>query len=148
MVEIGFYHLTKMPLEQGLGRLLEKVLESGKSAVVRFASEDRLDFFDRALWTYRKDSFLPHAGPYGGHSAKQPIYLTTGTEVPNKGQILILIDGAATDGLENFERCLELFDGNDATSVGNARERWKWADSNGYDRVYWQQDERGAWRRS
>ncbi len=60
MTEVGFYHLTKTPLDQALLRLLEKVLKADKRAVVRTSSEERVEFLNGALWTIDSASFLPH----------------------------------------------------------------------------------------
>ena len=148
MSEIGFYHLTRTPLEQALPRLLEKVLSSGKRALVRLGDAERLDPLDRALWTYDRDSFLPHGTPRDGRPERQPVLLTTAASGnPNSAQILILIDHAGADDLESFERCLEMFDGRDHEAVAKARERWRWAAGQDVARVYWQQDERGRWQR-
>ena len=76
MTEIGFYHLTRSPLEQALPRLLEKVLASGQRAVLRCPDRARMEALDRALWTYGKDSFLPHGTRADGFAEAQPIFLT------------------------------------------------------------------------
>jgi DNA polymerase-3 subunit chi len=44
---------------------------------------------------------------------------------------------------QNFERCFELFDGNDDAAVQAARERWKNYKEAGHITTYWQQGERG-----
>ena len=57
--EAGFYHLTRSALEPVLGRLLERVLDSGLRAVVRAGSAERAEALSRALWQVGRDSFLP-----------------------------------------------------------------------------------------
>jgi len=146
MTRIGFYHLTRSTLEQALPRLLEKALGQGMRAVVRVAGEERLDLLDRALWTYGRDSFLPHGTARDGFAEKQPIWLTTGLDTPNGASLLVLVDGASAEGMEAFERAIEIFDGHDPAAVARARERWRWALKAGHEREYWQQDERGGWR--
>src|SRR5690606_9646272 len=84
MTEISFYHLTRQPLNKALPRLLEKVLAAGHRALVLAGSEERVEDLDAALWTYDPDSFLPHGSRVLGHAARQPIYLTTAEENPNK----------------------------------------------------------------
>jgi DNA polymerase-3 subunit chi len=143
--ELGFYHLTRTPLEEALPRLLEKVVASGKRAVLRAASPERLEALNRALWTYAPDSFLPHGTRADGFAEEQPVYLTMGPEVPNGAAVLVLVDGAAADDLAGFERCVEMFDGRDAEAVARARERWRAALAAGCRVTYWQQNERGGW---
>ena len=55
--------------------LLEKSLERGWRVVVQSTSEERADALDAHLWTYRDDSFLPHATWRVGDAAEQPIVL-------------------------------------------------------------------------
>lgn len=147
MTELGFYHLTRTPLEDALPRLLEKVVDSGKRAVLRAADEERVEALNRALWTYANDSFLPHGTRADGFAAEQPVYLTTQVENPNGAAILVLVDAAEAPDLDGFERCLELFDGRDERAVGLARERWKAAQAAGHQVVYWRQNEQGRWVR-
>ena len=74
--EVGFYHLTRSALEPALGRLLERVLESGLRAVVRAASAERVEALNRALWQFGRDSFLPHGTRADGSAEDQPVFLT------------------------------------------------------------------------
>jgi DNA polymerase-3 subunit chi len=143
--EIAFYHLTRGTLEQVLPRLLEKVLESGRRAVVRCPGPERVEALDRALWTWAPDSFLPHGTAADGFSDRQPIYLTDGTERPNGAEVLVLVEDAAEDGLETFERVLVPFDGGDPAAVERARGRWRAFRAAGHRLVYWQQDADGRW---
>ena len=149
MSEIGFYHLTRTPLEMALPKLLEKALGTGARVLVRIGDPNRLDALDRALWTYDRDSFLPHGTPRDGDQEQQPVLLTTEpADNPNGAQILVLVDRAHAEDAAAFSRCLELFDGRDPDAVESARGRWRWAGEKGIERVYWQQDERGRWRRA
>ena len=143
MTGIGFYHLERSPLERALPKLLEKVLEAGKRAVVMAGSEERVDALNAVLWTYEQGSFLPHGAAADGDAAEQPIWLTAVDENPNNAEILVLTDGAASDHVADYERCLEMFDGKDETAVGAARERWAAYRESGHDVAYWQQTERG-----
>lgn len=147
MTEIGFYHLTRSPLTMALPRLLERVLAAGKRAVVRAGSPERVDFLNTALWTYDPASFLPHGTAREGEAAEQPIWLTAGDDNPNRAEVLILTDGADAGDLASYERCLEMFDGNDAMAVEAARGRWRAYKEAGHALTYWQQTERGGWEK-
>lgn len=147
MTDIGFYHLTTSPLERALPRLLEKILDIKKRAVVICASEERLDFLNGTLWTLGKLSFIPHGSHKEGFPEDQPIWLTTQDENPNGAQFLILTEGAESPTLASYERCLDLFDGNDEDAVSQARERWKKYKDQGHSITYWKQTESGAWEK-
>ncbi len=148
MSEIAFYHVTRGTLEQVLPRLLEKVLESGRRAVVRCPTAERVEALDRVLWTYAPDSFLPHGTAADGFLDRQPIVLTEGTERPNGAEVLVLVEDAPEAGLEAFERVLVPFDGGDPSAVERARGRWRAWRAAGHRLVYWQQDEQGRWVRA
>jgi DNA polymerase-3 subunit chi len=47
--------------------------------------------------------------------------------------------------LADFDRCLDLFDGNSPEATAAARQRWAAAKSAGHELHYWQQTEAG-WR--
>ena len=147
MSEIGFYHLTTSPLERALPRLLEKILEVNKRAVILCGSEERLDFLNSTLWTLGKLSFIPHGSAKEGFAEDQPIWLTTTDENPNGAEFLILTDGIISPSLGTYERCLDLFDGNDEEAVLNARSRWKEYKAEGHSVTYWKQSEKGAWEK-
>jgi DNA polymerase-3 subunit chi len=145
LTEIGFYHLQRSPLELALPKLLGKALERGMRAVVMAGSDERIKALDGALWTFDQDSFLPHGTAADGNAAVQPVYLTTTEENPNDATLLILTDGAEPDFTGTFERCLDLFDGNDDQAVAAARQRWRRRLEAGDTLAYWQQTETGGW---
>lgn len=147
MTEIAFYHLTTSPLERALPRLLEKILGSKKRAVILCGSEERLNYLNGALWTLGKLSFIPHGSAKEGYGEDQPIWLTTQDENPNGAQFLILTDGAESPSLSTYERCLELFDGNDEEAVIHARQHWKDYKVQGHAVTYWKQSDSGAWEK-
>ncbi len=147
MTEVSFYHLHQSPLEDVLPRLLEKTLESGKRAVVMIGSSERVESLNNILWTYKKDSWLPHGNAKDGEAELQPIWLTLEDENPNGAAFLFLTDGSQSSNIGSYERCFELFDGNDPESVTVARERWKEYQCAGHDVTYWSQNDRGGWEK-
>lgn len=147
MVEYGFYHLTRTPLEPALGRLLERVLESGQRAVVVASSAERVEALNRALWTFGRDSFLPHGSREDGFAEDQPVFLTHEADFPNGATVLVLVDGAEVEPPPQFTRCLYLFDGNDERAVAQARDFWRRLRERGAKLTYWQQTERG-WQKA
>ncbi len=145
MTEIRFYHLTRTPLERALPQLLERALAAGMRAVVISGSEERVEALNQLLWTYEERSFLPHGSKREGRPERQPIWLTTEDENPNGATCLVLTDGAVSTGLAQYQRCLDLFDGQDPAAVEAARARWKECKAAGHSLSYWQQDAAGRW---
>jgi len=143
MTEIGFYHLLTTPLDRALPRLLERARAGGYRIIVRAASAERVEHLNALLWTYDEASFLPHGAARDGNAAAQPIWLTDRDENPNGAAMLMLVDGVEADDLAPFQRCADLFDGNDEAAVAAARQRWLRAREAGHQLTYWQQTETG-----
>jgi DNA polymerase-3 subunit chi len=146
VAELLFYHLTRRRLEQVLPELLEKTLQRGWRAVVKGGSQERIEALNGELWTYGRNSFLPHGIKADGFPDKQPIYLTVEDERPNAADVLFLVDGADAADVSPYTRVCDLFDGNDDEAVQAARARWKRAKDAGHTLTYWQQSEdTGGW---
>ena len=141
--EVWFYHLERSGLDQVLPELLEKTLQRGWRALVRSPEPERIEHLDGWLWTYRDDSFLPHALTEDLEAERQPILLTTTGGNPNRADALFLIDGAEAGALDDFQRCILLFDGQDEAALANARKRWKDVKAAGSPASYWRQADRG-----
>ena len=147
MTDVAFYHLQRATLEAALPKLLEKTLASGKRAVVLAASGDRVEALAVHLWTYDQDAWLPHGSAQDGAAAEQPVWITAADENPNGAAFLFLCDGADSAQVASYERCFDLFDGNDAAAVQAARHRWQARKADGHAVTYWQQTDRGGWER-
>jgi DNA polymerase-3 subunit chi len=145
VAELWFYHLERSELERALPPLLEKSLQRGWRALVRAGSAERIEQLDDALWTYRDESFLPHARE--GDAKRQPVWLTTESGNPNGAQALFLIDGAEPGDLAAFERACLIFDGRDESALETARSRWKQAKDEGIVASYWRESAAGKWEK-
>ena len=148
MTEIFFYQLQRQPLERVLPTLIEKSLERGWRVVVQAASDERVEALDAHLWTFRDDSFLPHATWREAETAEQPVLLTVNDDNPNGAAVRFLIDGAPVPAdADAYARIVLIIDGEDPDAVAVARERWSEGKARGFDVTYWQADEQGRWQR-
>jgi len=145
--EVWFYHLERAGLERVLPDLLEKTLARGWRAEVRSTSEERLDYLNTHLWTYRQDSFLPHGAARDGTPEDQPIHLTLDEGNANKADVLFLVDGAAPGDLSAYARCITIFDGRDKEATDAARAFWTEVKGQGHAVAYWQQSAAGKWEK-
>ena len=141
--EVWFYHLERTGLDQALPELLEKTLQRGWKAIVRSPVAERVEHLDDWLWSYRDESFLPHAPADEPGAARQPILLTTGADNPNAADALFLVDGAEPGDLSGYQRCIVMFDGADEGQVQNARSQFRAARAKGLPVSYWKQQARG-----
>ena len=144
MTEVGFYHLTRSTLAQALPRLLTRTLAAGQRALVLGPRPEALEALSAALW--EQPEWLPHGTQADGDPDLQPIWLTTEPIPANGARYLFMVEDAATDSLDQFDRVFDLFDGNNESSLGAARLRWKAAKDAGHNVTYWQQTDR-SWQK-
>jgi DNA polymerase-3 subunit chi len=148
MAEILFFHLQSRPLEQVLPTILDRALARGQNVVVEVSSLERLSALDDHLWAYSDESFLPHVTAMEADAAQNPIVLTTQGHNPNAAQVRICAEGVRIpDSMQDYERVVLIFDGDDPDALTAAREDWKKARASGLAASYWQQDETGRWEK-
>jgi DNA polymerase-3 subunit chi len=148
MTEILFFHLQSRPLEQVLPTILERALSRGQKVVVELSSQERLNGLDDHLWSYSDASFLPHVTAMEADAANNPIVLTTQGHNPNGAQVRICAEGVRIpDAMQDYERVVLIFDGDDPDALAAAREDWRKARASGLAASYWQQDETGRWEK-
>jgi DNA polymerase-3 subunit chi len=145
--EVWFYHLERTGLDQALPELLQKTLGRGWRALVRSPSAQRIEHLDGWLWSYRDESFLPHGVAGEPMSEQQPVLLSSDQDNLNQAKALFLLDDAEPGALDDFERCLILFDGADEAAVQSARSRWSALKGQGLPVSYWRQSAKG-WEKS
>jgi DNA polymerase-3 subunit chi len=145
VTEILFYHLEIQPLERVIPVLLERSLERGWKVVVETGSRERAEALDAVLWTYRDESFLPHAIAMGDDfDADQPVLIVTDATNPNGANVRFFVDRAVPASPEGYERIVYMFSGHDPDAVTEARAAWR-ALREGNEVTYWQQDNSGRW---
>jgi DNA polymerase III subunit chi len=148
MTEVLFYHLQDVTLENVLPPLLEKSLERGWRVVVQSTSEERAEALDAHLWTYREDSFLPHATWRVADPEDQPIILAIEDSNPNRANVRFLVDNASLPADSSvYDRLVLLFNGDDADALAAARHAWTDCKARGFEVTYWQADDRGRWQK-
>ena len=136
---VDFYHLTASPLERVLPSIAEKVVAGGGRLLV-VAEGDLLERLDELLWSYSRDSFLPHGRE---RAESQPVLLSESPQAPNSAASIALADGRWRDEALGFERTFYFFD-NDGRE--GAREAWRALKGRPeVEARYWKQDERGKW---
>lgn len=147
MTRVDFYHLQQKTLDEVLPKLLQKAYSTGKRIKVKIGTEERVEFINSLLWTYNDESFLPHGSKKDGFANQQPIWLSADIENPNAALFLFLVDGAEENAetLTQYERVFNIFDGNSAEAVQQARRLWKEYKNSGCEVYYWQQDNAGKW---
>jgi DNA polymerase-3 subunit chi len=144
VTEIGFYHLTRSKLQEALPKLLSRVLDANGRALILCGDAERARALDAALWLPADPPWLPHGLAGGEHDAAQPLLITDQDTPPANGaRFLVLVDGAESARIDDYDRVLDLFDGADEAAVAAARARWAAGKAAGHSLTYWQQAARG-----
>ena len=147
MAELWFYHLERARVEDALPELLLKLQARGGRALVVSGDDQRLESLNARLWTFREDSFLPHAVAGSGHDADQPILLSPQPDNANQASMLFCLDGADPGPVEPWERVVVMFEAADETSLARARALWAAQKKAGTIVSYWRQNESGRWEK-
>ena len=140
--EWWFYHIEQGSVDAAIAPLIEKCLER-RWRVLVVGHEETVERLNKALWTYRDESFLPH-GRARTDAASQPVLLSTEATPANGAKVAVLLDGSDADATQ-FERVMVVFDGEDETARAKARQQFKSATDAGVNARYFQQ-ERGGWK--
>jgi len=141
-VQVDFYQLGGLPVEQVIASIAEKVLAGDGRLLIVAEDEILLARLDRQLWDQGPASFLPHGLAGGADAARQPILLSTSPDAPNLARIMLIADGQWRDSALSYDRAFYLF--GDSTVEG-ARLAWKLLSGReGVERRYWAQED-GKW---
>jgi len=143
--EIRFYHLLRQRLDEALPLLVEKAVGAGLRLHVRCVDKAMIEQIDKCLWTYKPESFLPHAKQGGKFDARQPVLISEENDNINDATALLVVNGADFLISERHQRCLYMFEGRDEAIVTKARTDWKKLKDEGFTMSYWQQRENGGW---
>ncbi len=147
--EIGFFHLTRSPLERALPRLLQQLLARGERVFLKCADAETAETLDRFLWTFDPDSFLPHGRVGEGRESDQPVLIGWQDTPPaNSATVAVVVAPAelpAVPVARCFRRIAYLFDGHDEAIVTRARATYRAAAALAAVRKYWRQNQKGRW---
>ncbi|MBB5714657.1 DNA polymerase III subunit chi [Sphingomonas aerophila] len=145
-MQVDFYHLTAMPLDRALPKIVEKVIGSGARLLIVSEDAGQRTGLDRLLWNYAPDSFLPHAQLGAGDDRAQPVLIAPDVNAANGARFIALVDGIWRDEALDFDRAFHFFD---EDAIRAARAAWKGlGDRDGIERRYWKQNEAGRWEQA
>ncbi|HJQ16215.1 MAG TPA: DNA polymerase III subunit chi [Allosphingosinicella sp.] len=139
---VDFYQLGASPVERVLPRICERVVETGERLLI-VAGADHLTRIDVQLWTYARDSFLPHGLAAGPAPERQPILLADSAAPLNGAANIALVDGEWRGEALGFGRCFYFFD---AAHDEEALATWQALGAKAdVEARYWKQGAKGKW---
>jgi len=112
------------PLWRVACRIAEKAWLGGDRVLVHTTSEQEAARVDEALWTFRQESFVPHARYPCADADLPPVLVGSGEPPPEAWEVLVNLSDAVPAFYEHFKRIAELVaEDPDAREQGRARYR-------------------------
>ena len=132
MTQVDFYVLPEncsLTAHAAVGRIAEKALSRGHQIFVQVIDEATANALHDSLWTFRTESFLPHA-IVGNDDGEQ---LVIGWDDPSleHDDVLINTTGAVPGHFARFGRLAEIV-APDAATIEASREAWRFYRDRGY----------------
>lgn len=139
MTQVDFY-ILKQQEEQDRRvfacRLAEKVVNQGLKIYIHADSEQEAQEMDDLLWSFRPDSFIPHAivGIDEELTTDEdiPVFIGFSEEHPSGADLLINLSPDIPSFYEQFSRIAEIVP-NSEDAKSNLREHWKVYKEKGFE---------------
>ncbi|WP_444924383.1 DNA polymerase III subunit chi [Microbulbifer sp. DLAB2-AF] len=109
MTRIDFYILSSDQPQQAdifACRLAEKAYRNGLRVLLAVDNQERAEQLNQLLWTFREDSFLPHANQENGEQAA--IEINCGEDPQAHHGLLINLCSKVPNWFSRFERLAEI----------------------------------------
>lgn len=129
-----FVRLERQNKAQHVGRLSEMYFNRGQRILIVVANEEMATALDRYLWTFSKESFLPHVVHRDGNeSCADVILISTVEHNHNKADVLICVSPCSPSFLKEFQFIYDFAETYDAPLAAAARERFRLYRQYGFD---------------
>jgi len=112
VTRVDFYILTAAASHQGRSRfacrLAEKAWQTGYRVFIHTSSEFEAQQLDDLLWTFRPESFIPHAIATEPGEATLPVLVGTGLEPVLAADLFINLSDVVPPYFQRFPRLAEI----------------------------------------
>ena len=132
MTQVDFYVLPEngsLTAYAAVGRIAEKALSRGHRIFVQVADQATATALHDSLWTFRAESFLPHA--VVGKDDGEPLVIGWDDPSLEHDDVLINTTGAVPGHFARFGRLAQIV-APDAATIEASREAWRFYRDRGY----------------
>lgn len=132
MTRVDFYILPQADDEarlQFVCRLVEKAWRAGKRMLIHVADSATAEQLDQLLWSFRADSFLPHARLPA--AVRVPVQIGCGQDSGDHHDLLINLGSEIPPFFSRFERVVEVVI-QQPQQLAASRERFRFYRDRGY----------------
>ena len=144
MESVRFYELSHTPIEKVLPQLLYKAYDKlEKSTLLLLENQDQITLYNKLLWTFSSNKFLPHGTKDDSETHYTPLLLTTDEDNLNNAETLVSTKIPANANFsDDFKQQIYVFSQNDNKSFLDNYHQLK---ENNIATSYYQQDAQGKW---
>lgn len=113
MTSIDFYVLDENSRQDKYFiscRIAEKAWKNGNRIMIQTSSETEAKHLDQLMWTFRDQSFVPHALLPVADQKTTPVIIGWGTEAGGENDVLINLGNEIPAFFSSFQRVIEIVD--------------------------------------
>ena len=124
--EINFYQVSD-EIVKAIAPLMIKMLKDDKKAFIYTQSHDRISELDRVLWSYGRNTFIPHVTIFEKDFdfKRQPIVISNEEDNINEADYLVFLDEPSAEFIAEFSRVFYFFLESDVAIARKAIKRIK-----------------------
>ncbi|MFO7764813.1 MAG: DNA polymerase III subunit chi [Pelovirga sp.] len=123
---VYFVLLERQEKALHIARLIEQSFLCSQRILVRVANDEQAYSLDHYLWSWKKDSFLPHGVVVSdAHSGEDPIVITTTEINPIKADVLICGSPCSLAFIDTFELVYDFAETYNELLADQSRERFR-----------------------
>ena len=113
-------------------RLADKAYQLGRKVYIHTDSHAQTEQVDKLLWTFRQNSFVPHAVMEQAGDEAPPVLLGNGSEPSGQTDVLINLANPVPKFFSQFDRVTEVID-QQPEQLKLGRERYRFYQDRGYE---------------
>ncbi len=148
MLQIGFYQLGDMSVNDVVLMLVQKALGTGKKMLILCPKPAAVDI-DDALWSHDQNSWLPHGLDASPGAELASVWVCSDmSSNPINADYVMLLCGAEPHSWVDFKRGFVVFDGKSDAQLHQARSQWqRWKTQSETEMAYFTQTAGGGWEK-
>ncbi len=125
MTHVEFIKLKKPEKARHLCELADEFFAGGLRVLIIVADDNQAITLDRFMWTWSKDSFIPHAWDNGAVDClDDPVVIGTAERNPNGARVLIMGCPCSFDFVRQFTQVIDFAEIYDEDLAAAARVRF------------------------
>ncbi len=130
MTQVDFYILEQSERLNFLCRLIEKIYSKGHKIYIHTEEQTLAEQLDKGLWTFRPDSFIPHAIANDNNSDEK-VLIGVNQEPSHHHDVMINLGKEVPLHFSRFERVAEIISANEQERQ-YGRQRYSFYRDRGY----------------